>query len=275
VLGTHRRSPETGWTLRGRETFSTTTGGRRPAGLIDQVGRPYPTGSAHNERRREALSTLDDFARVLGRLGGVLVGVNGRKGKRDTPAAWDWISLEEGRELAPKDLVAVRWYLFLPADWGRRADELVETRQAERVARGEGERHVFVTKSPNDYLAGAEADGIRWQHRPGDTEELETWPADGRERPAPDVRPLGDRLAEKIAASGLKKGDVAKAFAVSPASLSRWLRPLAARDEKKGSGVPAALSGLVERWVEGGNLPTAEELEAVSARHGKARKETV
>jgi len=205
----------------------------------------------------------------------VLVGVKGRRGKPRRPEEWEWISLEAGRELSTRELVAVRWYPFLPADWPRRADEIVEERQAERVARGEGERPVFVTRSPSDYLAAAEADGIRWRNQPGEVEELETWPADGRERPAPDVRPLGDRLAEKIAASGMRKGDVAKAFGVSPASLSRWLRPLAARDEHKGSGVPAALAGLVERWIEGGPLPSEAELEAVSSRHGKARRETV
>jgi hypothetical protein len=275
VLGTHRRSPETGWTLKGRETHATSTGGRKPAGLIDQVGRAYPSGSAHSERRREALATLDDFAGLLGRLGGVLVGVKSRRGEPRRPEAWEWISLEEGRGLSTKELVSVRWYLFLPEEWARRADTIMEEKQAERVARGEGERPVFVTRSPSDYLAAAEADGIRWRNKPGEIEELETWPADGRERPAPDVRPLGDRLAEKIEASGMRKGDVAKAFGVSGPSLTRWLRPLADRDEKKGSGVPAALAGLVERWIEGGSLPTGEELEAVSARHGKPRRGSV
>lgn len=274
-LGTHRRSPESGWTLAGRGSTATKTGGGRPAGLIEQIGRAYPSGSAHEERRREALATLDDFARVVGRLGGVLVGVKGRRGQPGRPSAWDWISLEEARELATRDLVAVKWYPFLPADWTRRADVILETRQAERVARGEGERPVFVTRNPGDYLAAAEADGIQWRNRPGAIEELETWPADGRDRAGPDLRPLGDRLAEKIEASGMKKGDVAKAFGVSPASLSRWLRPLSARDEKKGSGVPAALAGLVERWIEGGSLPSDEELEAVSSRHGKTRREPV
>lgn len=275
VLGTHRRSPETGWTLKGRETLATSTGGRKPAGLIDQVARAYPSGSAHTERRREALATLDDFAGVLGRVGGVVFGVVGRRGKPRRPEAWEWISLEEGRELPTKDLVGVRWYLFLPEEWARRADEIVERKQAERVARGESDRPVFVTRSPSDYLASAEADGIRWKNQPGEIEDLETWPADGRERTAPEVRPLGDRLAEKIEALGLKKGDVAKAFGVSGASISRWLRPLSDRDEKKGSGVPAALASLVERWIEGGSLPTGAELEAVSARHGKARREPV
>jgi hypothetical protein len=272
VLGSHRRSPESGWTLAGRGTFATKTGGGRPAGLIDQLARPYPSGSAHAERRVSALATLDDFAAVLGRLGGVLLGVAGRRGGSARPWVWEWISLETARELPTKDLVAVRWYPFLPADWTRRADEILETRQADRVARGEGERPVFVTRDPAIYLAAAEAEGVRWQHRPGETEELETWPADGREKAAPEVRPLGDRLAEKIEASGVRKVDVAKAFGVSPGSLSRWLRPLAARDEHKGSGVPAALAGLVERWVEGGPLPTAEELEAVSSRRGRARE---
>ena len=272
VLGSHRRSPESGWTLAGRGTFATKTGGGRPAGLIDQVARPYPSGSAHAERRRAALATLDDFDAVLGRLGGVLVGVGGRRGAAARPWEWEWISLEAARELPTKELVAVRWYPFLPADWTRRADVLLETRQAERVARGEGERPVFVTRDPAVYLAAAEAEGVRWRHRPGEVEELETWPGDGREKPTPDVRPLGDRLAEKIEASGLRKGEVAKAFGVSPASLSRWLRPLAARDEHKGSGVPAALAGLVERWIGGGSLPTAEELEAVSSRRGRARE---
>lgn len=275
ALGTHRRSPESGWTLAGRGSFSTKTGGGRPAGLVDHVGRAYPSGAAHVERRREALATLDDFAAVLSRVGGVIVGVLRRKGEARRPAEWDWISLEAARDLPLKDLVDVRWFPFLPADWTRRADELVERRQAERVARGEGERPVFVTRSPRDYLAAVERDGIAWRHRPGEVEELETWPADGHEREAPDVRPLGDRLAEKIDSSGLKKGDVAKAFGVSPASLSRWLRPLAARDEHKGSGVPTALAGLVERWIEGGPLPTAEELEAVSSRRGRARGSVV
>jgi hypothetical protein len=239
------------------------------------VGRAYPSGAAHAERRREALATLDDFAAVLERVGGSLVGVRRRKGEARRPAEWDWIALEAARDLPLKDLVDVRWFPFFPADWTRRADELVERRQAERVARGEGERPVFVTRNPGDYFAAAERDGISWQHRPGGVEELETWPADGRERPAPDVRPLGDRLSERIEASGLRKGEVAKAFGVSPASLSRWLRPLAARDEQRGSGVPTALSGLVERWVEGGPLPTAEELEAVSSRRGRARGSAV
>ena len=275
ALGTHRRSPESGWTLAGRGSFSTKTGGGRPAGLVDHVGRAYPSGAAHAERRREALATLDDFAAVLERVGGSLVGVRRRKGEARRPAEWDWIALEAARDLPLKDLVDVRWFPFFPADWTRRADELVERRQAERVARGEGERPVFVTRNPGDYFAAAERDGISWQHRPGGVEELETWPADGRERPAPDVRPLGDRLSERIEASGLRKGEVAKAFGVSPASLSRWLRPLAARDEQRGSGVPTALSGLVERWVEGGPLPTAEELEAVSSRRGRARGSAV
>jgi hypothetical protein len=272
VLGSHRRSPESGWTLAGRGTFATKTGGGRPAGLIDQVARPYPSGSAHAERRLSALATLDDFAAVLGRLGGVLVGVAGRRGAAARPGGWEWISLEAARELSTKELVAVRWYPFLPADWTQRADGIVEDRQAARVARGEADRPVFVTKIPSEYLAAAEADGVRWRHRPGELEELETWPGDERAKPAPDVRPLGDRLAEKIEASGLRKGEVAKAFGVSPASLSRWLRPLSARDEHKGSGVPAALAGLVERWIEGGSLPTAEELEAVSSRRGRARE---
>lgn len=275
ALGTHRRSPESGWTLAGRGSFSTKTGGGRPAGLVDHVGRAYPSGAAHVERRREALATLDDFSAVLGRVGGVLVGVRRRKGEARRPAEWDWISLEAARDLPLKELVDVRWFPFLPADWTRRADELVERRQAERVARGEGERPVFVTRNPGDYLAAAERDGISWRHRPGEVEELETWPADGRERQAPDVRPLGERLSERIEAAGLRKGEVAKAFGVSPASLSRWLRPLAARDEHKGSGVPTALAGLVERWIEGGPLPTAEELEAVSSRRGRARGSTV
>jgi very-short-patch-repair endonuclease len=272
ALGTHRRSPESGWTLAGRGSFATKTGGGRPAGLVDHVGRPYPSGSAHAERRDSALATLEDFEAVLSKLGGVIVGVRRRKGEARRPAEWDWISLKTARELSTKELVDVRWFPFLPADWTRRADELVERRQAERVERGEGERPVFVTRNPGDYLASVERDGISWRHRPGETEELETWPADGRERPAPEVRPLGDRLAEKIEASGLRKGEVAKAFGVSPASLTRWLRPLAERDEHKGSGVPAALAGLVERWVETGTLPTAEELEAVSSRRGKPRE---
>lgn len=275
ALGTHRRSPETGWKLAGRESFATKTGGRKPAGLIDQVGRAYPSGSAHAERRRSALATLDDFAAVAGRLGGVIVGVKGRGGIRSRPSSWDWISLEDARELTTKELVAVRWYPFLPADWQRRADELFEKRQAERVERGESDRHVFVTRNPSDYLAAAEAEGVRWRNRPGDVEDLETWPEDGRAARAPVVRPLGERLGEKIEEEGIKKGDVAKAFGVSPASLSRWLRPIGERDEKKGSGVPAALEALVERWIEGGPLPSADELEAVSSRHGKARKEPV
>jgi hypothetical protein len=275
ALGTHRRSPEMGWTLAGRGTTSTKTGGGRPAGRIDHVGRPYPAGSAHVERRESALATLADFAAVLEPFGGVLAGVRDRRGRNRRPVEWAWVSLEEARELSTKELVAIRWYPFLPADWTRRGDELIEERQAARVARGEGERPVFVTRSPADYLAAAERDGVAWRHRPGAVEELETWPADGRERPAPDVRPLGDRLAERIEAAGIKKGDVAKAFGVSPASLSRWLRPLADRDEKKGSGVPAALAGLVERWVEGGPLPTAEELEAVSGRRGRSRESGV
>jgi len=275
ALGTHRRSPETGWKLAGKETFATKTGGRKPAGLIDQVGRPYPPGSAHAERRREALATLEDFAFVVGRLGGVLAGVRSRDRDRKAPSSWDWISLEAARGLSAKELEGVRWYPFLPADWAKRADEIVETQQAERVARGEGERHVFVTRNPADYLAAAAADGIRWQHRPGDVEDLETWPEDGRAARAPKVRPLGERLAERIAETGAKKGEIAKAFGVSPASLSRWLRPLEARDEHKGSGVPTALEGLVERGIEGGTLPTAEELEAVSSRRGKARESRV
>jgi hypothetical protein len=275
ALGTHRRSPETGWKLAGKETLSTKTGGRKPAGLIDQVGRPYPSGSAHAERRREALATLDDFATILERLGGVLVGVTGRGGSRPEPSSWDWIALEAARELPTKELVAIRWFPFLPADWAKRADEIVEAKQAERVERGEAERPVFVTRSPAHYLEAAEADGIRWQHRPGDVEDLETWPEDGRAARAPKIRPIGERLAERIAETGAKKGEIAKAFGVSPASLSRWLRPLEARDEHKGSGVPAALEGLVERWIEGGPLPTAEELDGVSSRRGKARESRV
>jgi transposase-like protein len=99
-----------------------------------------------------------------------------------------------------------------------------------------------------------------------------TWGDDGRPpAPAP-VRPLGERLEERIAETGIRKGDLARAFGVSPATVSRWIRPLGERETMRGSGVPAALVGLVERWIEGGALPSAEELEAVPSRNGKPRR---
>jgi hypothetical protein len=272
ALGTHRRNPEAGWRLSGKAAPATGTGGQRPAGLIDILGRPYPSGGAARERREAELNTLRDFSAVLARVGGVLVGVSGTGGRSRRPASWSWISLEEARELPAKELPRVRWFPFLPADWPRRADAIFEAEQAERVARGEAERMVRVSLSPDEYLAAAEATGTKWQHRPGDLEPLETWADDGRPPAPPEARPLGERLEERLAETGLRKADLARAFGVAPQSVSRWVRPLDEREKSKGSGVPAALAELVERWVAGGELPTAEELETVSARNGRPRR---
>jgi hypothetical protein len=152
---------------------------------------------------------------------------------------------------------------------------IVETDQAERVARGEAERPIRVSRSPEEYLAAAEAAGVRWKHRPGDLEPLETWADDGRPPAPPQTRPLGERLEERISETGIRKGDLARAFGVSPATISRWIRPIDERETKRGSGVPVALSGLVERWIDGGDLPSEEELEAVAARNGRPRREGV
>lgn len=272
ALGTHRRNPESGWRLAGKAAPATGTGGQRPAGLIDQLGRPYPSGGAARGRREAELDTLRDFSAVLERIGGVLVGVSGTGGRRSKPSSWSWISLHEARELPAKELPRVRWYPFLPADWPRRADEIVEAEQAERVARGEADRPLRVSRSPDAYLAAAEAEGTTWEHRPGDLEPLETWADDGRPPAPPEARPLGERLEERLAETGLRKADLARAFGVAPQSVSRWVRPLGEREKAKGSGVPAALAELVERWVAGGELPTAEELETVSARNGRPRR---
>jgi hypothetical protein len=275
VLGTHRRNPEAGWRLAGKAAPATGTGGQRPSGLIDQLGRAYPSGGAREERRRAEIDTLRDFAGVLERVGGILVGVQASGGIRPKPASWAWISLDEALELPAKELPRIRWFPFLPVDWQRRADVIVETDQAERVARGEAERPIRVSRSPDEYLAAAEAAGVQWKHRPGDLEPLETWADDGRSPAPPEARPLGERLEERIAETGIRKGDLARAFGVSPATVSRWIRPIGERETKRGSGVPVALSGLVERWVDGGSLPSEEELEAVAARNGRPRRESV
>lgn len=272
AIGTHRRNPEAGWKLTGKAAPATGTGGQRPAGLIDFIGRAYPSGGAREERRRAETETLADFAAVLERLGGILVGVSGPGGARSKPSSWRWVSLAEALQLPPKELRGVRWFPFLPADWHRRADEIVEANQAERVARGEADRPVRVSRSPDEYLAAAEADGVQWQHKPGRVEPLVTWGDDGRPPAPPPARPLGERLEDRIAETGIRKGDLARAFGVSPATVSRWIRPLGERETMKGSGVPAALAGLVERWVGGGDLPSAEELEAVPSRNGKPRR---
>jgi hypothetical protein len=272
AIGTHRRNPEAGWRLTGKAAPATGTGGQRPAGLIDFIGRAYPSGGAREERRRAETETLADFATVLERLGGILVGVSGPGGARSKPSSWRWVSLAEALQLPPEELRKIRWFPFLPADWHRRADEIVEANQAERVARGEADRPVRVSRSPDEYLAAAEADGVQWQHKPGRVEPLVTWGDDGRPAAPAPARPLGERLEERIDETGIRKADLARAFGVSPQSVSRWVRPIDEREQKKGSGVPAALAGLVERWIEGGELPSAEELEAVSSRNGKPRR---
>lgn len=234
------RAPEAGWTLGGATSRSTATGGPHVGGLIEVMGYYYPPGAAHERRRAIVRDALQDIVRVVESFEGVVAA------RRDDGR---WLTVEEAAALPELELVKkVKWFLFVTPDMGGHMARAVEDHYNALADKGVMTHRVRVERAAPQ---GAPAPA----HRVGlEGEELRV------------------RLHAERRKRNLSQAQVAVLFGVSKMALSNW------ETEKK--PIPAELEGLLLRWVETGQAPTAEELASrrnrrtgVNPRTGKPWKD--
>lgn len=229
------RHAEKGWKLVQAETSPTSTGGGRPAGLVDVMGYEYPPGAAATRRAKTVRLALADMKKlVVELLGGVVAAKYGGK----------WMSLEEAAQNLPPDDLAKRvlWSIFLPDDWHARVVETIEADSEERHARGETPYRVRVTKDRGVYERSQEDRGLPLSGEPVEGGDVD------------DSSPLSfrQRLRAARIAKGLKQAEVAALFGVSQQAYGTW--------ETGKKPVPYRLAHLMEKWIVDGVEPTEEEL---------------
>lgn len=236
------RAPEAGRTLGGATSRSTATGGPHVGGLLEVMGYYYPPGMAHERRRAIVRDALQDIVRVVESFEGV-VAARREDGR--------WLTVEEAAALPELELVKkAKWFLFVTPDMGGHMARAVEDHYNALAEKGLLSHRVRV-----DRAAPA---------------------APGAPAPAPRVGLEGEELRIRLHAERKKRKlsqeDVAVLFGVTRQALSTW------ESEKK--PIPAELEGLVLRWVETGQAPTAEELASrrnrragVNPRTGKPWKD--
>ncbi len=249
ALGHMRRNPESGWKLYGSRTRATSTGGGRTEGLLAIMGFDLPPGSAQTKRRsmvREAIGDIEHVA--INYLDG-FVGI-----------LWkgDWITLEEARKLPTTELKQTRWFPFLPENWVDLRRKKFEKVQRERAKRGESPVAWKVTEDPQEAARSL------------------TLLREGAQKDAegnlPD--PLWVRLHLARKERKLSQASVGKLFGVSQRAVAQWEAGPARGDDSKarGKSIPGELIPLLERWIEAGESPTAEELAARKTRRTGKKK---
>lgn len=217
-----KRAAERGWRLVQSATTRTKSGGGRPSGLLQLMGYEYPPGAA--EGRREQ-AVRDCLAAIRGlvedKLGGAVVAEDATGG---------WLSADEAAALpATTQATKLLWLLFLPEDWRRRVHETIEANSA---ARG---RPIRVTTDPAEKRA-AEAYRSKASRDADRDNPLALW----------------NRLKTARKARGATQSDLAALFGVSRVMFTQW--------ETAKKPVRPGLVPLLEKWIEDGTEPTAEQL---------------
>lgn len=249
ALGHFTKNAEAGRTLGGTPRRAGKTGGAHHAGLLDTMGYLLEPGRATVQRRQVVEAALQDLrAVVMDYLGGV-VAARGPDGS--------WLTAEEAQQLPWDQLVQqTRWFLFLPETWRddrrRRWEELTGYRATE------------------DEAEARRARAARWSGE----EPEEDLPSPVGARVGTGGLPLFMRLHMAMKERGLSQGAVAQLFGVSRPAVSLWFKGTDPdpEGEVKGKPIPAELRPLAERWVAGGEPPTADELAARKTRRTGRRE---
>lgn len=228
ALGHFRANPETGRTLVGARARASATGGPHSEGLIGILGRSLPPGRAHVRRADFYRKTLEDFKAVVEEyLGGVVaVRLRGKDGDR-------WLSLKEAGDLREAELKKARFYFFLPKDWREERTRKWEERSGWRASKTTEE-----AEKAREALRGQLDEGTEV--------------------------PLRELLRAKRTELGLSQGGVGALFGVSQKTVSKWENGPEPDEEGKvrGKPIPLEVVPLLQRWVETGEAPSKEELEA-------------
>lgn len=250
ALGHFTKNAEAGRTLGGTPRRAGKTGGAHHAGLLDTMGYLLEPGRATVQRRQVVEAALQDLrAVVMDYLGGV-VAARGPDGS--------WLTAEEAQQLPWDQLVQqTRWFLFLPETWREDRKRRWEERTGYRATEDEAEaRHERAA---------------RWSGE----EPEEDLPSPVGARVGTGGLPLFMRLHMAMKERGLSQGAVAQLFGVDQSAVSRWFKgtdPDPETGEVKGKPIPAELRPLAERWVAGGEPPTADELAARKTRRTGRRE---
>lgn len=217
ALGFKKRSPESGWFLKGTGSRGREKSGHKVPGLVVVSGRSLPTGRGAKEGKRRAVdATLDDLRDVVDAWGGVVaVKFDDR-----------WLSLEEARRTLPTtDLYdRAKFFPFLAADWKERRKALFE--EATGYA---------ATESVEEAREAAAA--LR-----GEVLKL------------PSGADLIGKLHDVRKERGLSQADAARLFGVSKPLFGNW--------ERRRRPVPENVVPWLVRWIETGEAPSPEEVEA-------------
>jgi len=253
VLGHFRKNPEAGFTLYGTKSGQIGAPGQRPGGLIEKIGYVLPPGRAHDQREDVVKKTLSDLKVVVGDYrGGQVIGKLSAKDRTDGGDTEQWIPLERFGDLGEDRLCKrLKVFMFLPPDGG----------DARRKALFEKKHNVSVPKTT------MEADAAAWgtsmpQAKPTPAGEIFKGPEDGW---------LGLPLPERLDAArkyrNLRRIDLARIFGVTPGAVTRWLKGLKlGEDITKAKPIPVDLAALMVRWIETGQEPTQDELDALPSR---------
>ena len=268
ALGHFRRNPETGRTLFGTASRAGETGGGHVDGLVALAGYPLPPGRAHARRADVVRKTLEDLkAVVVDYLGGIIVGRLTERQRADGGTGDKWFPLAEFMDLDEDTLCRkLKLLFFLPPDWNERRratfEEVTGYRVTESVKEAEAAAWRTAAPAPVETVVKAAT-----------AEEVIQGKANGWA----DLGPLPNRLYAALQARELQQKDLARIFGVTKGAVSQWLRGLKlGQNPAKPTRIPEDLGRLMVRWLETGQEPTKEELEArASRRRSPARRRKV
>lgn len=232
ALGNFKRNPESAWRLGGTPRREGADGGAHTGGLIHELGYHYPNGGAKAERAEAVRKTLQDLKAVVEEYLAGVVAIRMKDG--------GWLSLETASKLPERELLdQARFFFFLPEDWHSKTKATWEAYQADRARRGETPFAWTVTESTEEAARA----------------RLALTGADDLHRRL--------RIARKD--RGLSQASVGELFGVSQQMIATWEQGPEPDEDGTVHGKPISkdLRPLVERWIETGEPPSKEELEAV------------
>ena len=234
ALGHFKRTPEAGFTLCGSESRAS----RHHGGLLFHMSHKLSAGAARAKRAAVIKKALEDIKTVaVDYLGGIVVGHDKVK----------WTALEDFKGLDERTLTRrLRLFFFLPEDY-----------EAKRRAKWEETTGRRVTENPE------EAERETWEK-----EEKALGSEVVTEKDGFRGWPLHRRLRAVMVQRKLRQKDLASMFGVSAPVITYWLKGTEPEEDGvvRGLPIPEDVAPLIVRWVESGEVPTAEELAALKAR---------
>ncbi len=220
-----------------------------------------PPGRANDQGADVVKNVLSDLkAVVVDYLGGHVFGKLSARDRTDGETMEQWLPLERFGDLSEDRLCKrLKVFVFLLTDWRQRRKTLFEAKHG-----------TLVTENPKEAEASAYGDIMprtieataKPQSEPAPASEIFKGPEDGWRG-----LPLPERLQAAMNYRKLQRKDLARIFGVSPQAVTYWLKGLKlGEDLKDAKPIPEDLGRLMVHWLETGQEPTPEKLEALPSR---------